>query len=407
MPTIEFPLPGRLASIPFYAACRRPVELVPFWRNVIRELSAMGTHDYRLKVRPSADGTTFSVSASTGKEHKAGPRSFEYCLSCDPGVATIAENNFEGGEAVRGPPGGLPPHLRTLTSSACEWAEETGTRLPGVDAGLARVWLDAQARPLMIVTPRRHAGGMHEMTDAEVGALWEAVAATLALEARHSRSPPGQQPPQNFSDDVDSLVPASFSEVVLNVGRFRNIEHAHVKVWFEAVDFLDRVSRWPESKRALQADLQELRRLMKLPDEAVLLASLTSAAAGGGAGSETTTTSGGTSSESGVELLVRGVFSGEADASELRDRFGAYGTVTSVSLSDPRFGQEGAVVTLVDSAAAVAAVAALNLTRIGSNVMCKVKLAAVLLEQRGRRPATGPVVTVPQAGRAAAASSVA
>lgn len=221
MPTIDFPLPEDLAGLSLYAACCSPAIFVPFWRRVLSQLSAAGLADYRLKIKCGANAASFSVSAATGKEHKAGPRSFPCCLSCDPGVATIAENNFEGGESGRGPPGGLPPHLRGLTSGACEWSVEADCGLPGYDARLARVWLDAQARPLMIVTPRRHAGGMHEMDDAEVGALWEAVGAALALEWRPADAScnPGQP-----------ALPPAFSAVVLNVGRFRNIEHAHVKV---------------------------------------------------------------------------------------------------------------------------------------------------------------------------------
>ena len=209
---VHFPLPPSLVGQSLYAACCSPAEFVPFWIGAIAELKAAGISDYRLKIKPTDEGRSFAVSASTGKEHKAGPRLFTYCLSCDPSTATIAENNFEGGEAGRGPPGGLPLNLRELKSGACEWSTETGSGLDGYDTALARVWLDAQARPLMIVTPRRHVNGMDEMDSAEIGALWAGVGATLALEWRDKEFPP------------------SFSEVVLNVGRFRNIEHAHVKV---------------------------------------------------------------------------------------------------------------------------------------------------------------------------------
>ena len=193
----------------------------------------------------------------------------------------------------------------------------------------------------MIVTPRRHVGGMEDMTDDELAAVWAAVGAVIRMEAR-------------------GLGPQSFSEVVLNVGSYRNIEHSHVKVWFDSPDFLDRVSRWPDAMRRLQADLHELRRLMKLPAADGLRAALAG-------------------DEGEVELLVKGRFAaGDADARELAERFGRFGRVARVAPDgDGRF-RDGALVVMADAAAAVEAVKALNLTPMGGNVMCKVKLVKAL-----------------------------
>ena len=60
----------------------------------------------------SVGGLAFSVTVSHGKADKAGPRAFARCLSCEPEAATLAENNYPGGEGGRGPPGGLPDRLR-------------------------------------------------------------------------------------------------------------------------------------------------------------------------------------------------------------------------------------------------------------------------------------------------------
>ena len=160
--------------------------------------------------------------------------------------------------------------------------------------------------------------------------------------------------------DAGGLSPLMFSEVVLNVGSYRNIEHAHVKVWFDSPDFLDRVSRWPEGMRCLQADLHELRRLMKLPTEDGLREALAG-------------------EEGEVELLVKGRFAGGgADARELAERFSAFGRVVRVAPDgDGRF-RDGALVVMADVEGAVAAVKALNLTSMGENVMCKVKLVKAL-----------------------------
>jgi len=360
MPILPFELPPALAGASLIEFCASP-HLVPFFRMLLAALASAGIADYRLKVNPTADGRSIAVSVSHGKA-KSGPRVFPFCLSCDPDLAAVSECNYEGGEAGRAPPGGLPPHLRALTSSACEWTAATGSPLAGVDESLARVWLDAQARPLQIVTPRRHAGGMADMSDAELAAVWAAVGRVVAHEWPGPRA---------------GAAAAPFSEVVLNVGSFRNIEHAHVKVWFDAPDFLERMLRWPPAKRALQADLHELRRLMKVPDAGTLAAALASAPGG---------------PDGPVELLVRGRFSGAADEAELARRFGAFagggGGVLRVDLADPRFAPEGALVVMAGGvAAATAAVQALNLTAMGANVMCKVKLVAALAPERPIYPA--------------------
>ena len=108
---------------------------------------------------------------------------------------------------------------------------------------------------------------------------------------------------------------------------------------------------------------------MKLPSADSLIATLSGA--GGSTGR--------------IELLVRGAFDGAADEAELRAAFARHGEVVGVTLTDPRFGAEGAVVAMLEPAAAAAAVAALNLTRFGSNVMCKVKPVAALLAERAEK----------------------
>ncbi|KAI8832004.1 hypothetical protein BC829DRAFT_101380 [Chytridium lagenaria] len=92
----------------------------------------------------------------------------------------------------------------------------------------ARSWMDAQARPMVVVTPRRHVGGMDEMTDEEIVGLWGMVGEVVGLWVE---SPASQV--------------SRFKRIVLNAGTFRNIEHAHVKVYFETMDFISRMSSWP------------------------------------------------------------------------------------------------------------------------------------------------------------------
>jgi hypothetical protein len=149
-------LPCECAGWSLADFCAASDTVVPFMRSLLASLASDGVKDYRVKVRPCSGDPQFSICiAARQKDHKTGPRAFDQCLSCTPESARIAEENYHGGESGRGPPGGLPPHLAALTAASCEWRVGPGTAFVGLDAALVRIWLDAQARPLMIVTPRR------------------------------------------------------------------------------------------------------------------------------------------------------------------------------------------------------------------------------------------------------------
>ncbi|KAI9330825.1 hypothetical protein BDR26DRAFT_870955 [Obelidium mucronatum] len=239
--------------------------------------------------------------------------------SCDASSlkATIAECNYSGGESQRGPEGGLPAELRELTASRCELFGFS-------DPELVRVWMDAQARPLLVVTPKRH----------EVGALWRVV-----------------------GEVIQGYGWGEFKEVVLNAGRFRNIEHAHVKVWFEDSLFLERVV---DGRRQLFNQLHELRRLMKLPKADLLRKSLDGCVGD-------------------IGLTVKGCFEGDCDRKELIERFSEFGKVVCVYIpGDTNYERkEDALVMMEDPEAVVQAAVHLNLRRFGKNVSCKVKIDGI------------------------------
>lgn len=408
--------------------------VVPFFRSLIAKLSEQGIVDYRLKILPM-ESVSFKVVISHSKGHKNGPRHFSHCLSCDGDNATIAENNFEGGEGVRGPPGGLPPHLRSLTTAMCEWEldhESEGQRGEREEDGLARVWMDAQARPLFIVTPRRHTHGLHDMTDNELSAVWRAVGRVINMSSANPRQPKRtdrvldqtnceEQDRDEGEEGNDDVHPKIFrqeghrpvcKEIVLNVGTFRNIEHAHIKVWFHDKDFLDRMTRWPQPRRALHGALHDLRRLMKIPPEQLLRDQIRDQmamqarkgkderkiegmkkgdqASQGVCGDGLDDRSPGEGEgdvDRGVSLVVRGHFGleggdggcggggGDDDALELWERFSAFVRVLRVDLKDVRCAPNALVVVSGrDVDAVIRALRELNLTRMGRNVMCKVKV---------------------------------
>ena len=50
--------------------------MVPFFREVLRELKDQNIADYRLKITPTEN--SFEVRVSHNKSHKHGPRTFDY-----------------------------------------------------------------------------------------------------------------------------------------------------------------------------------------------------------------------------------------------------------------------------------------------------------------------------------------
>lgn len=149
----------------------------------------------------------------------------------------------------------------------------------------------------------------------------------------------------------------TFSEIVLNVCSFRNIGHFHLKIWFDATDFIDRVTRWPTEKLKLLSDLRELRRLMKLRTEEDLLSII---------GDET----------NDIELLVKGKFKND-DEQKLLDKFSMFGRVVSIECNSSSHA-DGAEVIMATAKDAIAAIKFLNLSKMGYDVMCKVKVVKQL-----------------------------
>ncbi|KAI8833503.1 hypothetical protein BJ741DRAFT_271837 [Chytriomyces cf. hyalinus JEL632] len=371
--------------------------------------------DYRLTITPTATGftTTLTLHTPTDSEPhcqpqprtpylsdantRTGPRTFPLCLSCDPDHATIAESNYQGGEALRGPPGGLPAHLRSLTTRSCKLdlsdsriqpklastsaksirpdsavtctmklekmkASSASTTPPSthstVTTTISDTWLDAQGRPLIIVTPRDHVDAMADLHPDALCHVWATVARVL-IRFSHPIS----------STDTDTQTPTnSFKKIVLNAGLYRNIAHTHVKIWFHPATFAANVDT------PVLSHLLELRRLMKLPDREHLRKSLEYRVA----------------QALPIRVLVKGEFERtEQVEKEICGKFAQFGKVSCVEFvhsnlaekskegstaSDGRSICDGVVVVMASAEEAVEAVYALNLTRFGRNLSCKVKV---------------------------------
>ncbi|KAJ3113575.1 hypothetical protein HDU96_003273 [Phlyctochytrium bullatum] len=303
------------------------------FKRLLSTISSKSIRDYQILIKPApALPTNFTLHVVHSGWDAPGPRPFPSCLSCHPDRATISENNYpewlqkENLES-------LPDRLRRLTSGDCE------ITIPG-QPELVRVWLDAQARAMVVVTPRRHTGGMDDMSDEEITSLWRAVGDVVSLWIQPN-SPSGSP---------------SFKRIVLNAGTFRNIEHAHVKVYFEAQDFTARMSRWPSQQLHLWQDLYELRRQIKRPNPAKVLSRFRP--------------------DSGShKIFLEGKFVGDKeDLDEIMGRVASVDRNVKVEQIEVAGNGNSAVVTVSATAhQAAQLVLGLHLTKIGRlNLVCKV-----------------------------------
>jgi diadenosine tetraphosphate (Ap4A) HIT family hydrolase len=247
---------------------------------------------------------------------------YPVCLSCQDAV--ISTNNYPASESRLLL---LNERLRELRTDRCEISDLVGNE---ISRRGTKAWIDCQARPILVATPKRHAHDMSELTDEELLGLWSTV-----------------------GDLIDFMAKAdnpTWRVIHLNAGTYRNIEHMHVKLVFYAPEFLEMVSKWPQKYQNLVNDLQEIRRIMKLPDRLKLLDSVKDI-------------------NGPIKVNVVGVFD-EADIPELNAKFSKFGVISKVYIT-----KNSAIVEMESSKSAVEAILSLNLTRLGRfNVSCKTKL---------------------------------
>jgi diadenosine tetraphosphate (Ap4A) HIT family hydrolase len=302
----------------FQSFCKDSEQVVLFFRNISKTILAI-TSDYGIAIEQVEE--SFAVSVYYGRE-SSGPNAYPVCLSCKDAV--ISTNNYAASESRLGL---LNDRLRKLSTDSCEISDLIKSSKFGTKA-----WIDCQARPILVATPKRHVHDMSELSDEELSDLWSTVGDLIAFMSK------------------PYPVPLTWRVIHLNAGTYRNIEHLHVKLVFHAPEFLGMVSKWPSKYQDLVKDLQEIRRVMKLPDRQKLLDSIEGHH--------------GTS-----KVKVVGVFD-ESDISELNTKFSKFGVVSKIFIT-----KHSAIVEMESSKSAVEAILALNLTRLGRfNVSCKTKL---------------------------------
>lgn len=114
--------------------------------------------------------------------------------------------------------------LRSCDTLLCEL--ELGT---SEEKSVVRVWMDAKARNMLILTPLRHVESMDEMTDCEVASLWTGLCKVLDHEKL----------------DWDDVV-----AIVVNSGTERNHAHLHMKVRIQYRAFENARERWDAEQKA-------------------------------------------------------------------------------------------------------------------------------------------------------------
>ncbi|KAH3765166.1 hypothetical protein Pelo_2998 [Pelomyxa schiedti] len=129
-----------------------------------------GIPHYRFELRPSESGETFQGNVCYGRNRKP-VKHYETCISC------VTEGNVVSQNALI------------------------------LETEFSRCWIDAQGRPKIIITPKRHLGSIHELTEPEAIDMFAAVqtvCGSFHMEKLHS--------------------------IVINNGNYRNHEHLHAKV---------------------------------------------------------------------------------------------------------------------------------------------------------------------------------
>ncbi|CAG8593218.1 3163_t:CDS:1 [Paraglomus brasilianum] len=134
-----------------------------------------------------------------------------------------------------------PPPAKVANCLSCDSHSETNraSSLPYPSSTLAyeklhRLWFDAKARPMFIVTPERHIERLSDCTDEEIFAMFHLTCQLLDGEAKSTNAP---------------WESGMFERMTLNHGNARNLEHLHLKVWIDEGKFEWMRSRWEKEKR--------------------------------------------------------------------------------------------------------------------------------------------------------------
>lgn len=134
-----------------------------------------GIVDFHMKLHEKSRGR-LTVEVMHHTNHRNGPFDADVCISCD---------------------------INNALSQAALVKENPTTR----------IWLDAQLREMLVVTPRNHIERLSEMTDEEMTEFWHDTQTILEEEGCRWRT------------------------MIINHGKYRNHSHLHMKINIEKEDW--------------------------------------------------------------------------------------------------------------------------------------------------------------------------
>eukprot|EP00241_Pyramimonas_parkeae_P012930 CAMPEP_0114227012 /NCGR_PEP_ID=MMETSP0058-20121206/1552_1 /TAXON_ID=36894 /ORGANISM="Pyramimonas parkeae, CCMP726" /LENGTH=294 /DNA_ID=CAMNT_0001337803 /DNA_START=129 /DNA_END=1014 /DNA_ORIENTATION=+ len=166
--------------------------IAEFFRSVLDELEGhRGLLEYHMKVMDDHQAG-WCVRVWYGGENeqsKSGPIDAPMCMSCEMDCPLSV---------------GVGAGVTTLTTRDTALGEFE----------FHRAWIDAKARPLLVLTPKRHVRRLSELSDDELVAFWRDAVDMIELE----------QIPR-------------FNSLILNHGKFQNHAHLHLKIRIPPKDF--------------------------------------------------------------------------------------------------------------------------------------------------------------------------
>jgi hypothetical protein len=181
------------------------------WRRVVSEIeNKHGYESYLLKVADRSPGQGWYLTCIAGQEEKGnveGGNNANKCQLCNL-QCLLSTNLVIAGDS-------------TLCAEDTLFQEEDHMRC----------WLDAKARPLFKVSPKRHCSRMSELSDVELVALWRAAESVLKLEHQ-----------------------TTFQSLIINHGNYQTHQHLHLKIQILPHIFTQMESTWfPDMKSKIQA----------------------------------------------------------------------------------------------------------------------------------------------------------
>jgi diadenosine tetraphosphate (Ap4A) HIT family hydrolase len=175
---------------------------VRFFRDILYKIETVCQwHHFKFMIYEEKNG--FYVKVSKVK-HRPPPAKVANCLSCD--------NESETNRTSI-----LPYPSSTLSHEK-----------------LHRLWFDAKARPMFIITPERHVERLSDCTDEEIFAMFHLTCQLLDEETKSANA---------------AWERGIFQRMTLNHGNARNLEHLHLKIWVDEEKFEIMKSNWAEEKK--------------------------------------------------------------------------------------------------------------------------------------------------------------